>query len=172
MMPRNSLLPPLALFRTLLRHPDLADAMEPIGKFLLALDGHRVLGVTRRDRELVILRTCARCRCEYEWGIHATLFADKVGLSVAQIEATARSGPADNCWSVRDRLLLYLSDEMHQSQTVGDHLWRKLTAQWSDAEILELLTLAGWYHLISFITNAAGVELESWARRFPTLVVL
>jgi hypothetical protein len=25
----------------------------------------------------------------------------------------------------------------------------------------------GWYHLIGFVCNGAGVELEDWAERFP-----
>ena len=31
----------------------------------------------------------------------------------------------------------------------------------------ELLMLAGWYHAIAFVCNAAGVPLEAWQARLP-----
>jgi hypothetical protein len=37
--------------------------------------------VSRRHREIVIDRTCARCGCAYEWGVHVALFAQRVALT-------------------------------------------------------------------------------------------
>ena len=45
--------------------------------------------------------------------------------------------------------------------------WEQLVAGWSIAQILELMIIVGWYHLISFVANAAHVEQEPWAARFP-----
>ena len=38
---------------------------------------------------------------------------------------------------------------------------------WTGAQVLELLEVAGFYHLVSFIANGAAVTLEEWAARFP-----
>ncbi|GAA3246389.1 carboxymuconolactone decarboxylase family protein [Dactylosporangium siamense] len=38
----------------------------------------RFLSLTLREREIVILRTCARRGCEYEWGAHVLVFANRV----------------------------------------------------------------------------------------------
>ncbi|HTK96407.1 MAG TPA: carboxymuconolactone decarboxylase family protein, partial [Pseudomonadales bacterium] len=73
---------PLVLFTTLARDPRL------FGKFFGAglLDrGH----LTLRQREIVIDRTTALCRSEYEWGVHVALFAQRVGLSEAQTASLA-----------------------------------------------------------------------------------
>jgi len=43
-----------------------------------------------------------------------------------------------------------------------------LAGRWSVPQLLELLVLAGWYHVISYVANGAQVELETWAERFPT----
>jgi Carboxymuconolactone decarboxylase family len=43
------------------------------------------LSLWLRDREIIIDRTCARCRCQYEWGMHVAFFAERAGLSSAQI---------------------------------------------------------------------------------------
>ena len=62
-MPPGSQVEPLALFRTLAVHDELAARMRPLGAGIL---GHG--RVPPRDRELVILRTCARAGAEYRVG--------------------------------------------------------------------------------------------------------
>src|SRR5204863_10072044 len=52
MMPRNSPVEPLKLFRTLARHRPLAAAMTALGRFVLG----RELSLDLHDRELVIHR--------------------------------------------------------------------------------------------------------------------
>ena len=60
-MPKGAPIEPLALFRTLAQHLPLAQAMLPLGKYLLGRGA--TIGV--RERELVIQRVCARLGCEY-----------------------------------------------------------------------------------------------------------
>lgn len=91
MMPGRMPVPPLALFRVLATHLPLATAMHGLGSYVLGKEA----ALPRRIRELVILRTCARCGCEYEWGVHATAFASRVGIEPTQLAATVRGGPAD-----------------------------------------------------------------------------
>jgi 4-carboxymuconolactone decarboxylase len=42
-----------------------------------------------------------------------------------------------------------------------------MRVQFSDATMIELLVLAGWYHAIVYLASGARVELESFAHRFP-----
>jgi len=64
MMPPGSAADAPALFRIFARNPALATAADAWGHYLLG----RRLSLTRRQRELVIDRVCARCGDEYEWG--------------------------------------------------------------------------------------------------------
>jgi len=73
------------------------------------------------------------------------------------------------CWSARDRLLLRLCDELQNSTTVSDALWNELAAEWSEEARLELLMLACQYRMISTLTNALQLPLESYAARFPRI---
>jgi 4-carboxymuconolactone decarboxylase len=161
-MPPGAPVEPLALFRTLLIHPDLAARMRPLGSALL---GHGL--VEPRDREIVILRTCARCGAEYEWGVHAVAFGSAVGLSEEQIAATARDTSDDATWSDRDRLLVTLADELYETDRIGDELWKELVATFPSAHLLELIVTAGWYRTLSYVINAARIRQEDWAARFP-----
>jgi 4-carboxymuconolactone decarboxylase len=164
-MPPNAPVEPLALFRTLVVHPELASRMRPLGSALLA---HGLL--ERREREIVVLRTCARAGAEYEWGVHAVAFASSVGLTQDQVEATA--GRADDpAWSDRDRLLLHLADELHDTNTLSADLWDQLVAEFSSPELLELIVTAGWYRTLSYVINSIQIEHEPWAARFPKQLV-
>lgn len=158
MMPPG--VPPLRLFRTLAHNP----------RVLAKIRAGNLLGrgsIERREREIVILRTTARCGAEYEWGVHVAFFAAKVGLTDAQVRATVRGATDDPAWTPRDRLLIRLVDELRDTATVSGALWRELAATWSAEQLVELVVLAGFYHTISFALNAFAVEREDGAPRFP-----
>jgi alkylhydroperoxidase family enzyme len=161
-MPPNSG-EPLALFRTLARHPMLLDRMRPLGAGLL---GRGLLPA--RVRELLILRTSARCRATYEWSVHVTAFAQTAGLDRETVQMTATAAP--EVLAVRrddDALVFRVADELHDASTLSDELYGLLRERWGESEILEMVAVAGWYHLISFIIRAAGVADEPWAEPFP-----
>lgn len=161
MMPPGA--PPIVLFRTFVRNFPMATAMGGWGGYELS----RRLSLTMREREIVIDRTCARCRCEYEWGVHIAFFAERVGLSRSQITSITHGQPSDPCWvDDRDRLLIEATDALHDGADIDDDLWQRLHAFLSDEQVLDLFMLAGWYHAISYAANGARVDLESGAPRF------
>jgi len=134
-------LSPLALFRTLARNK----------RVFLRLTAGGLLdrgSISLRELEIVIDRTCARCGSEYE-----------------QVAATAGGDAA--AFPERERLLLRLADELHGRAQVSDELWAALRAHFAEEQLIELVALAGFYHLISFVTNALKIPLESYGARFP-----
>jgi 4-carboxymuconolactone decarboxylase len=163
-MPPNAPFEPLALFRTLAVHPELMSRMRPLGSGIL---NHG--RVAPRDREIVLHRACARAGAEYEWGVHAVVFAHAVGLIPDQLAATAAGPQAAEaaCWSPADALLVRLADELHDTDTVSDQLWAQLTALYTDQQLLELIVTAGWYRMLAYVINAVRIPLEPWAARFP-----
>jgi 4-carboxymuconolactone decarboxylase len=100
-------------------------------------------------------------------GVHAAAFARQVGLSEAQLEATVSGDEDDPVWSPRQSLLVRLADELHDTATVSDALWEKRSQNWDPPSLIELIAVAGFYHLVSFTANAARVEHEPFAERFP-----
>jgi 4-carboxymuconolactone decarboxylase len=165
-MPPGAEAEPLALFRTLAVHDDLAARMRPLGAGIL---GHG--RIEARDREILIARACARAGAEYEWGVHAVAFARPLGLSDEQMAATVHGTADDPAWSERDALIVRLVDELHDTAAVSDALWAELAQRWEPDQLLELVIAAGWYRLLSGVINTARVPLESWAERFPAPAV-
>ena len=152
---------PIRLFRTFVRNLPMAAGVNAWGSYYLS----RQLSLSLRDRELVIDRTTARCGCSYEWGVHVATYGARVGLSAEQVQSIAHGSPADDCWPHHDEVLLEAVDALHDTADVDDDLWSRLTAEFTDAQLLDLFLLAGWYHAISFAANAARVEPEEWAPR-------
>jgi 4-carboxymuconolactone decarboxylase len=161
-MPPGSDVEPLALFRTLEVHAELASRMRAVGSGIL---GHG--RIDPRDRELVIHRTCARAGAEYEWGVHAVSFGRPLGLSDEQLAATVTGTWTDPVWSEHEALLIRLADELHDRSQISDELWTALAERYRPDQLLELMVVAGWYRLLSYIINGARIEREPWAERFP-----
>jgi alkylhydroperoxidase family enzyme len=152
--------PPLHLFATLARDVRLAKKFFAGG---LLDKGH----LSVRQREIVIDRTTALCRSEYEWGVHIAVYAAKAGLTEEQVRSTASGSAEDPCWSPEDRLLIRLCDMLHRECNVDDELWTALREAFTDNAMLELLMLAGFYRTVSYLTNALRLPLESMGARFP-----
>src|SRR3954468_17177248 len=153
---------PLNLFRTVAHHEHVLERFRTTGAYLLNFGK-----LAPVDREIVIHRTCARCGCEYEWGVHAAFYAQSVGLSEAQLASTVSGDSSDPVWSPRQALLVRLADGLHDTATISDALWAELESVWEPAQLIELLALAGFYHLVSFMANAPRVAPEAFAERFP-----
>ena len=161
MMPPG--VPPIGLFRTFARNLPMTTAMGGWGAYELG----RGLSLSMREREIVIDRTCARCACEYEWGVHVLFFADRVGLSAAQVTSLTHGSPSDACWTVEsERLLVTVADALHDSADIDDELWSALRKHFGEEQLLDLTMLCGWYHAISFTARSARVVLEPGAPRF------
>ena len=152
--------PPLLLFRVLARDPRLFLKFARGG---LLDRGHLAM----RQREIVICRTTALCRAEYEWGVHIEAFGDHVGFTSAQVRSLATAGAADDCWTPEEALLLRMCDTLHATCSLDDALWQRLRGQFSEEAMLELLLLAGFYRTVSYLTNALALPLEPGAARFP-----
>jgi len=162
-MPPKTPLEPLKLFRTLVRRNELARAMWPLGSYLLS----RRFSIGLAEREIVIQRVCARCGCDYEWGVHASIFATRAGMSEEDLNGTYSRSGNDPQWDGAYALLVRMVDELHDTGAIDDGLWSALSARWTEEQLLDLLVLAGWYHVISYVANGARVEREDWARAFP-----
>ena len=93
MMPPG--VPPILLFRTFAKNLPMVRAMRTWGGYELG----RSCRYRSRDREIVIDRTCARCGCGYEWGVHVAYFAERAGLAAEQVASLTHGTADDPCWS-------------------------------------------------------------------------
>jgi len=162
-MPPGSPVEPLRLFSTLAVNEQLARRMRPLGAGILGSSAR----VAPQLREVMIARTCALTGAQYEWGVHAVAFARPLGLTDAQLYASVHGASADPCWEPEQSCVVALADELHHTSAVSDELWAELRASFDEAQILELIVTAGYYHAISYVCTALRVQQEEWAEPFP-----
>ena len=149
--------PPLSLFRVLARRPQLARGMHGWARYYFSAD----LALSVRQRELVILRTTARCGADYEWGVHVAAFAARAALDAAQIASLATGAPSDVCWSdPADRAVIAAVDALHDDGDLPEDRWTALTATVGEDGALDVLLLTGWYQAISHTVRALRLPQE------------
>src|SRR5690348_3294944 len=105
--------PPLILFRVMATN---ARAWQKFRAGSLLDKG----ALTLRQREIVIDRTCALNKCEYEWGVHVAIFAKAAELSDEQVSATVLGDPDAPCWSAAEQALLRAVDALHHRAALSD----------------------------------------------------
>ena len=77
--------------------------------------------------------------------------------------------PSAEGWSVSERALLEAADELHERQNISDEVWKKLAADYSDKQLVEILFVVGQYTMLSMFVNSSGVELEPGYEPLPKL---
>jgi len=152
--------PPLVLFRVMAGH---ARAWDKFRAGSLLDRGPLPL----RAREIVIDRTCARNDCEYEWGVHVSVFAQAAGLGTEEIRATVLGAADAPCWSAAECALVAAVDALHQRSTLSDAEFAALKTHYDDDQILEIILLCGFYRTVSYLANGLALPLEEHAARFP-----
>lgn len=151
---------PLNIFGTIAHHPRLLKRfMNFAGMFL-----NKGL-LPAREREIVILRVGWNCQSVYEFGQH-TLIGQRVGLSLKEVDALTKD-VNQHGWSDHDRVLINMSDELCQDDCVSTATWTELSQRWNEAELIELVMVAGTYRLVSGFLNTMGVELDAETPGWP-----
>lgn len=149
-------IPPIALFRVLAHNQRILSRFRA-GRLLDA-------GMlSMRERELLILRVCHQCGCNYEWSIHATVFAAKAGLTDADLQATLHPSAA-NPLAARERLMLAAADELIAAHELPEATAVRLRRDLLPAESVELIALVGRYIWVSMIANTAALPQEDGVR--------
>ena len=152
--------PPLVLFRVMAAQP---RAWEKFRGGSLLDKGP----LSMREREIVIDRTCALNKCEYEWGVHVAAFAQAAKFTAEQIRATVLGGADAPCWLEAEQAMISAVDALHHRATLSDAEFAALKAHYDDAKILEIIQLCGFYRTVSYLCNALALPLETTGARFP-----
>jgi 4-carboxymuconolactone decarboxylase len=137
----------------MLRHPALAKAFLTFNNHIATAST-----VSRRVRELLILRTGWLRRSEYEFVQHLVL-GRRAGLSDAELERV-QEGPDAAGWSPEDAELLRAVDELHAHADIKDSTWARLSAWFNEAQLLDIIFVVGCYDLLAMVFNSARLAPE------------
>jgi 4-carboxymuconolactone decarboxylase len=155
---------PVNIARMWLRYPKLMEAHHVMGRHLMGPEST----LSRRDRELGILRIGVLRRSEYEFAQHRAFNLEDGVLSEEEVLRVV-AGPDAQGWSEFDAALLRAVDEMHDDAFISDLTWSVLSGSWSVEQLMDFIVLIGRYWMVSTMLNSVGVQLEAGRHGFPEL---
>ena len=135
-------------FNALMRSPGMGDKALGLGDEIR----HRN-SLADRLVELAILVTGRQWSAQYEWWAHYKR-AKEAGLPMHIADAIA-VGRRPTGMQPDEEAIYDFSTELHQTQQVGDAVWARARALFTEQQILDLIATCGFYVLISMVLNVA-----------------
>jgi 4-carboxymuconolactone decarboxylase len=144
---------PLNLFATLAHNPLLLKRVNALGGAFMA---HGSL--SKRERELVILRVAVKIGSGYELAQHRVIAA-RVGIEAAEIERVEKGDLAS--FPDGERVLLVAAEELLESNDLGEETWEGLRSSLETAQIIELIVMVGFYRMLGGLLGSLRVVVDA-----------
>jgi alkylhydroperoxidase family enzyme len=112
-----------------------------------------------RDRELAILRTAWRCGADFMWFMHTEIGLE-CGLTQEEVDRVG-AGPDDPAWTPEEAAVMRAMDELHDYSRIADSTWAVLAGMYDNRQLIEIITLAGSYHVMAYMMGAVGIRPPS-----------
>jgi 4-carboxymuconolactone decarboxylase len=139
-------------FNAFVHAPDVGRRLASLGQEL-----RFGTSLERRLTEVAIITVGARWQAEFEWWAHARM-ARRHGVPGAVVDAIGRG--EDPPFQADDERTVYaLARELSETGRVGPETYAAARRLLGDAGLVELVSLCGYYTLVSFLLNAFEVPL-------------
>jgi alkylhydroperoxidase family enzyme len=137
----------------ILRTPALAKAFLTFNNHVASASS-----LSKRSRELLILRISWLRRSEYEFVQHLVL-ARNAGLSEAELERV-QLGPDAPGWQPLDAELVRAVDELYADARIQDATWARLSERLTTEELMDIVFAVGCYDVLAMAFKTFGTQLE------------
>lgn len=142
----------LGPYPMLLYVPPLAERVGALGEYL------RFNGLLPgADRELAILTAARELRARYEWAAHEP-FARREGTRPQAIETVRNLEPLE-ALTPHEQLLIGVVRSLYRDRALPNDLYERARVEFGPEQLVELVTLAGYYGMIAFVLNGFEVDL-------------
>jgi 4-carboxymuconolactone decarboxylase len=134
-----------------------------VGRRLSALGATLRFGTSleRRLTEVAIITVASRWKAEFEWWAHARM-ATEHGVPEAVVEAIGR-GEEPPFANDDERVVYSLARELTSEGQVSQESYDRAHELFGDAAMVEVVSLCGYYTLISYLLNAFTVPIPPGA---------
>ena len=144
-------------FNAFLHAPDIGRRLASLGAAL-----RFGTSIERRLTEVAIITVGSQWKAEFEWWAHATM-ARRHGVADAAVDAIGRG--EEPAFEADDERAVYaVASELGRTGQLSQASYDAARALLGDTGMVELVTLCGYYTLISFLLNAFEVPLPPGAR--------
>jgi 4-carboxymuconolactone decarboxylase len=134
-----------------------------VGRRLSSLGATLRFGTSlgRRLTEVAIITVASRWKAEFEWWAHARM-ATEHGVPEAVVEAIGRDEEPPFV-NDDERVVYSLARELTTDGQVSQECYNRAHELFGDAGMVELVSLCGYYTLISYLLNAFTVPIPPGA---------
>ena len=143
-------------FNAFVQAPDVGRHLTALGRVL-----RFETSIERRLSEVAIITVGAAWQAEFEWWAHSQM-ARRHGVPDAVVDAIGRG--EDPPFEAADERIVYaVARQLTGSGRVDQETYDAAQRLLGDAGLVELVSLCGYYTLISFLLNAFTVPLPTGA---------
>ncbi len=174
---------PVNVIGTISNSPDVAASLlDHYVRF------RKLMSLTHREKELVILRVAVHYRSEYVWKHHVVV-GSEFGITKIECEAlqqipycrstnttttttttTTAATTITDTFSDRERALIALADDLVITRTITNSTWQGCNEFFEESEIIDIILLLSHYVFFSLVNNSLCVEVEPALHNIPGLV--
>jgi 4-carboxymuconolactone decarboxylase len=131
-----------------------------LAKAFLTFNNHVAVAstVSKRVREILILRLSWLRRAEYEFIQHVVLGL-RAGLTEIEIERI-QAGPDAPGWDSLDADLVRAVDELHADACISNATWARLSQYFNQSQLMDIVMCVGCYDVLAMVFKTFGVGLE------------
>jgi len=141
-------------FNAFVHVPDVGRRLSSLGAAL-----RFGTSLERRLKEVAIITVASRWKAEFEWWAHARM-ATEHGVSEAVVEAIGR-GAEPPFVDDGERVVYTIARELTERGQVRQESYDRAHDLLGDAGMVELVSLCGYYTLISYLLNAFTVPIPA-----------
>jgi len=139
-------------FNVLLRSPEVMSPLQKVGEYL-----RFKCELDRRIAEMATLIAARHWTQNYEWSAHQPL-ALKAGLKSGIADAIAE-GRRPTGMAADEEAVYDLLTEALQNKSVSDVTYERALKEFGERNLVDLLTIAGYYALLGIMMNVARTPL-------------
>lgn len=139
------------IFGVMLRNIELFEAWAGFGNYTMS--GTRIEAGLR---EVLVLRTAANLKCEYEWHHHVRI-ALAAGLTRELIERVRTHQALD---TPDQELMAQCADQLTKDTMLGDELWQRMTDRFGLECTMDVVFTVGAYTALAMGLKSFGVQIE------------
>jgi 4-carboxymuconolactone decarboxylase len=143
-------------FNAFVHAPDIGRRLSSLGAAL-----RFGTSLERRLTEVAIITVASRWKAEFEWWAHARM-ATEHGVPEAVVEAIGR-GEEPPFVSNDERIVYTVARELTADGQLSQESYDRAHELLGDAGMVELVSLCGYYTLISYLLNAFTVPIPPGA---------
>ncbi|MGO8961770.1 MAG: carboxymuconolactone decarboxylase family protein [Streptosporangiaceae bacterium] len=139
-------------FNAFLRAPDIGRRLSSLGAAL-----RFGTSIERRLTEVAIITVGSRWKAEFEWWAHARMARER-GVADGAVDAIGRGEEPD--FEAEDEQTVYaVASELARTGQLSQASYDAGCTLLGEAGMVELVSLCGYYTLVSFLLNAFAVPL-------------